>query len=206
MDFLKLSSSKGSLLNYGLSIPRSRSPVPREILFLPPGDQSKAMVLEGLDPWLKHFEKKKWTIVSPIAKDRKLFFRGSEKQIKPLIEKLRTQGVLSSSPIHLLGVSNGGISAFRVATLFPKYFKSITVVPGWPKPIDQARLKNILHLPINLIAGNDDTNWLSKAKATHEKIKDLGGRSKLEIIPGDHFAFRRLKPRILESIILDPHK
>ena len=102
----------------------------------------------------------------------------------------------------MFGVSNGGISAFRVATLHPERFHSITVLPGWPKPADEKRLANILNIPINFLVGEEDTCWRAKAEIFWAEIVELGGDATLEIIPGEgHMAFAKYPlDRLLEVI------
>lgn len=190
-------------IDYFFSQPKKIKTASRILFFLPPGDQSRAMVEEGLDPWLSYFQRKAWTVVSPVAPQGKLFFRGAEKHLVTFLQLLREQKNLQDVPMDLLGVSNGGISAFRIATLHPDLFHSLTVVPGWAKPADSARLKRLRKIPVNLLVGAEDKNWLLKSRDCFEKMKLLGGNVRLEVIEGgDHFVFRNVKPQHLEKLIL----
>jgi len=90
----------------------------------------------------------------------------------------------------LLGVSNGSLSAFRVATLNPERFHSITGLSGWPKPADENRLDTILHIPIHFLVGEMDSRWREKFEFFYDKISQMDGNASLEVIPGEgHMAF-----------------
>jgi len=198
-----ISGSRGKKLEFVLAVPDSSSkgmPL-KAMLALPPGDQSldEVMVFE---PWLSHFVERGWLICSPIAPDGKLFFRDSERYLPTIMDQVESQLEIAGGKFFLVGISNGGISAFRVGTLNPERFHSITVIPGWPKPVDEQRLDVLTKIPINFLVGELDSRWRLKAEQFSDRISKLGGDSHLEIVPGgDHMVFRDLRARNIEQII-----
>jgi len=69
---------------------------------------------------------------------------------------IKSQVIPAGGKFYLFGISNGGISVFRVATLNPERFHSSTVLPGWP---DENRLDKVLDMPINYLVGEIDSHW-----------------------------------------------
>lgn len=186
-----VTTPRGKKLEYLLSTPKnfhSGNSRPALLIF-PPGEQTRELALV-YQPWLPFFQGQGWVVVIPIAPDGNLFFRGSERYLPLLMDKVESEMSLYRGRFHLFGVSNDGISAFRVATLNPERFQSITVLPGWPKPADEKRLANILHIPLNFLVGEEDPPWRAKAETFWTKILEVGGEATLEIIPGEgHMAF-----------------
>lgn len=196
-------SPRGKIIEYYLSIPQNSNDNQdaRVILALPPGDQSKEAA-SVYDPWLSEITSSGWAVCTPTAPTGKLFFRGAETYIPGLMDEVTTFLRLPKVGFHIFGVSNGGVSAFRIATLNPERFKSLTVFPGWPKPADVARLDNLLHMPVSFIVGEDDIRWKSKSTHFHNKINNNGGDSVLEIVQNEgHMAFRNFPVKSLLRII-----
>ena len=139
----------------------------------------------------------------PVSLDGKLFFQGSERYVPYLMDRLQRELNLFGGKFYLLGVSNGGISAFRVATLNPERFHSITVMPGWPKPADEKRLDTILRIPINFAVGELDDRWRKKSEEFAGTLTKMGGDVYLEIIPLEGYAaFRSYPLEKLERFLL----
>jgi predicted esterase len=55
-----------------------------------------------------------------------------------------------------MGPSNGGITAFYVASLFPQYFVSITAFPGYLPDANAARIEAISKMCIHMFVGEND--------------------------------------------------
>ena len=75
------------------------------------------------------------------------------------MDHVESQVKLAGSKSYLFGVSNDGVSAFRMATLNPERFHSITIFPGWPKPADEKRFDSVSDIPINFQVGETDARW-----------------------------------------------
>ena len=183
MQFEQIQFGRESQVDFHIRIGNGGIDENKLILALPPGEQNhlEASVYEI---WLDDFQAAGWSTIIPVAMGEKLFWQGSERAIPNIVEHFEMQNNLSMAKFHLLGISNGGISSFRVATLDARRFTSITVIPGWPKPADQIRLEALKDVPVHFIVGQEDPRWLAKAEEFCKMIGDLGGKAELEIVAG----------------------
>ena len=199
-----LTTPRGKKLEYLLSLPKDfdAAKTYHTILAIPPGDQTKEYVA-AYESWFDYFAKQGWIVVSPVAPDGKLFFQGSERYLPYLMDQIQSEFKLDGDKFYLLGVSHGGNSSFRVGTLYPERFHSITVIPGWPKPADENRLENIVEVPVNFVVGEDDVRWRKKSEEFYETLKKMGGNVTLEYIPNEgHMAFQRYSFEKLKVLLL----
>ena len=199
-----LTTSRGKKLEYFLSLPENFSAgnTYRTILALPPGEQTKSFVDDYRD-WFDYFGKQGWVMVCPVAPDGKLFFQGSEQYLPYLMDHLLSELKPFGDRFYLLGVSNGGISAFRIATLQPDRFHSLTVMPGWPKPADEKRLEKLSGIPINFVVGENDDRWRKKSEEFTDTLSKLGGDVSFELIPaGGHLAFQSYSLARLKQLLM----
>jgi predicted esterase len=60
---------------------------------------------------------------------------------------------------HAAGPSNGGVSAFFIAALYPQFFKSVTGFPGYLPNATPARTKALSNMCIYMFAGEQDRDW-----------------------------------------------
>lgn len=160
--------------------PKKPAPV---MLLLPPGTQdfqmmSAAMVMFD-DATLKD---KPWVIICPEALDKSTFFTGSEAHMPALMADVESRVTVEGAKFHVVGISNGGISAFRVATNDPSKIASITTLPGYPHPTDASKLAKLKSIPVRLNVGSDDSmTWVDGARQTEAELKRLGGDVRLNI-------------------------
>jgi len=199
-----LTTPRGKQLEYFLGLPDEfdAEKIYRTILAIPPGGQTRELV-NAYSNWLDHFTKQGWVVVSPITPDGKLFFQGSERYLPYLMDHLQEEIKILGDKFFLLGVSNGGVSAFRVSTLHPERFHSITVIPGWPKPADENRLEKIIGIPVNFVVGEYDDRWRKKSEEFSETLTNMGGDISYEVIPLEgHMAFHVYPLDKLEELLL----
>ena len=100
--------------------------------------------------WQKVAESRGYIVILPAAPDDVLFYKGGEKIFPEFIVKMLADYKIQDNKFHSAGMSNGGISAFHVAALYPQYFWSITGFPGYLPDATPARLKNISKMCINM--------------------------------------------------------
>lgn len=84
---------------------------------------------------------------------------------------------------HIAGMSNGGLSAFYIASLYPQYFLSVTGFPGLLNDATAARLKALAGMCINMHVGELDPEWLSAMKQQSEELRSLGFKVRFTIEP-----------------------
>lgn len=202
--FKTLTTPRGKSLEYFLSLPKDfdKDKTYRTILAISPGAQTKEFVDTYLH-WFDYFAKRDWITVSPVAPDEKAFFQGSDRYLPYLMGQIQDNFMLEGNKFYLLGVSNGGISSFRVGTLHPERFHSITVMPGWPKPADENRLEAIVYVPVNFVLGEQDVRWLKKSEEFYQTLKKMGCNVTLEVVPSEgHMVFHSYSLDKLEKPLI----
>lgn len=179
----------GSTLSYKLGLPdgfdgAQTYPV---LLALPPGPQTREMVeASWVRYWASQASERGWVVVSPAAPPGRTFYDGAEALLPELICHVRATYNIEHDRLHLAGVSNGGRSAFRVATLSPHEFLSLTVLPGYPPTADdEARLNVLRHLPVSMYAGGADTHWVERMEHTADRLRALGTDVTTTVFPGE---------------------
>ena len=157
------------------------------LLALPPGGQDRATTEAVLSRvWVDEARSRGWVVISPVAPHDVLFFNGSEVFIPPLLDRLQKRYRVEGGKWQLAGVSNGGVSAFRVAVLSPSRFASITVFPGFANNHDvQAKLGSLKSIPVTMFVGGDDRGWVTATQETAARLRAAGGTATVEVRPGE---------------------
>ncbi|MFT7463876.1 MAG: hypothetical protein ACI9EF_002224 [Pseudohongiellaceae bacterium] len=157
------------------------------LIALPPGPQTREMVEASWTRyWGKQASQRGWIVVSPAAPQGQSFYSGAEKLLPALFQHIHETYNVEHGAFHLAGVSNGGRSAFRLATQSPDAFLSLTVLPGFPPTeADEARLGALIQLPVTMYAGGDDTMWVERMDKTAEQLRGLGVSVTTTVLPGE---------------------
>ena len=185
-EFRQIDLDEDTRLEYALVLPKGFDPARAypTVLVLPPGPQNRQMVLAAIAPWAAEARKRGWIVVSPAVPGFEMFFSGAERHLPHLLAALRRELRFEHDACHLFGLSNGGRSAFRVATLSPDDYLSVTVAPGFPLAVDEERLEVLTGKPVTLIVGSEDDGWLERSRETRTRLEALGIQAKLEELPG----------------------
>ncbi len=143
--------------------PGSTAPV---LLVLPPGPQDADMVNAGLSKVDPECRKQGWVVVSPEAPGGRLFYKGSEEYLPALLDEVKKTAVFEGGRVHMMGSSNGGLSALRFAIARPELVRSVILLPGgFASKEDAARIDRLKHIPVRLFVGSDDNvGWTDGAK------------------------------------------
>lgn len=192
--YYQMTMADGTLLQYGVVLPNNfvageTYPV---LLAFPPGRQTKEMVEAGMGYWGAEGQARGWVVVSPIAPNDTLFFQGSEQYLPEFVQRIEAIYPLEGGKLHVAGVSNGGISSFRIAIIMPERFASITAVPGFPQTSDFDKLDTLTHIPVTMYVGENDTSWVERMTATEAEIQRLGGQVSLTIVPNEGHVIQSL--------------
>jgi predicted esterase len=86
---------------------------------------------------------------------------------------------------HVAGVSNGGLSAFRIALDHPADFRSVLAVPGYPLPEDEGRLDRLSGHRVWMVVGELDEEWRAAAEQAREELKSLRIDATVTVAAGD---------------------
>jgi poly(3-hydroxybutyrate) depolymerase len=122
-------------------------------------------------------QRRGYIVVVPVAEDQdgQLFFQGGEQIFPQFLKRILSQYHIEGGKFHAAGASNGGISAFDIAALYPQYFLSITAFPGYlPKPT-AARIAAISALCIHMFVGElDPLGWQPAMQAETRVFQTQG--------------------------------
>ena len=203
--FEKLEVADGVVMNYAIIVPERLDIAGGHptLLALPPGGQDLQMVEVGLERWLPELEQRSWIVVSPASIGRQLYFKGAEQYLPALMDHIAGRYPVRDGKFYVFGISNGGISAFRLAVLHPDRVHSITVIPGYPVPLDFNRLGRIKDIPVSMIVGEQDGGWVEKSIAAQKRLEALGGNVSLEIVSrAGHRVFHQIAPEKVLDLML----
>lgn len=163
----------------------SRTPV---LLALPPGGQGRAEVDALLDRyWAPEGQRRGWVVISPEAPATGLFISGESARLLPgLLDVVTRWYPPEGGAVHLAGVSNGGLSAFRLALDHPDRIRSLLAAPGYPpESADQDDVASLATIPVLLVVGGEDSGWREAMEQTASDLRAGGGRARLIVSPGE---------------------
>jgi poly(3-hydroxybutyrate) depolymerase len=131
------------------------------ILAFPPGSQTMVMVMTTLvRNWAPEAQRRGYIVVIPAAPDEHLFSEEGDRIFPEFLNQLLAEYKIRDGKFHIAGMSNGGISAFHIAALYPKYFLSVTGFPGFLRDATPERMAALKGLCINMHAGEFDPDWV----------------------------------------------
>ena len=156
------------------------------VLAFPGGAQDP----DAVDRMIDHFfrdqaEKRGYIVVAPVAPNGKLFFEDGDRIFPAFLKQLLTEYHVRDQKFHAAGVSNGGISAFHVAALYPEYFLSITAFPGYLPEDTPAQRNAIAALCIHMFVGElDPLGWQPLMQSQAREFAAAGIAAQFSIEPG----------------------
>ncbi len=163
------------------------------VLALPPGQQDIGMATEIVRTHQTEALARGWVVVSPAAPGGELYFRGSETLIPGFLDFIESWVSPEGGGIHLTGISNGGISTFRVATQSPDRFRSVTTFPGFPaSDADIEALETLIDIPVHMFVGGRDLGWIDPMEETASRLTELGGDVTYEVFPDEGHVIQAL--------------
>jgi hypothetical protein len=195
----------GSEMSYVAVLPMGYSPEKTYpiAVALPPGDQSAAITENTVvSLYLREARERGWIVISPIAPRGRLLFDGAERRIPLLLFSLADRYRPEGDKYHLIGLSNGGISAFRLAIDQPNLFHSLLAFPGFPREAgDFRRLERLRGIPVRMIAGQHDVGWVEPMRDTDRRLRELGADVTLQVEPGEGHILGTVRGRRIFDIL-----
>jgi len=134
--------------------------------------------------WRDQAEQRGYIVVIPAAPDGQLFFEGGERIFPEFLTKILADYKIADSKFHIAGQSNGGISAFHVAALYPQYFWSVTGFPGYLPDATPARLGALAKMCINMHVGELDTGWKEEMQQQAAQFRAKGMTVRITVEKG----------------------
>jgi pimeloyl-ACP methyl ester carboxylesterase len=186
--------SDATKLDYTLVLPDGFDPAKTYpvLLALPPGGQDQETTDAVVDRvWKPEAKQRGWVVVSPVAPGALFYEPDSAKYIPELVQQLEAMFHPEGGKVHLAGVSNGGLSAYRAALDHPELYRDLLTFPGMP-PDTSDDLAKLKALPAADWVGELDSGWREAGEATIAKLQSLGDDATITVVPGES--------HILESV------
>ena len=89
-------------------------------------------------------------------------------------------------------MSNGGISAFYIAAMYPRYFLSVTGFPGYLRDATPERLDALAGLCINMHAGEFDPDWVEPMQEQAAAFRAKGFTVRMTVEKGQYHVISTL--------------
>lgn len=173
----KVADISGTKLEYKVVLPNGydASKAYPAILAFGGGSQDMQMVQATLRRnWLQPAESLGYIVILPAAPNGDLFFESGDRVFPAFIVKLLADYKVLQNKFHIAGVSNGGLSAFHIAALYPQYFWSVTGLPGFLDDPSPDHMRALLKLCIYMYAGEMDPGWLRSEMQEAAKFRSEG--------------------------------
>jgi poly(3-hydroxybutyrate) depolymerase len=193
----KAENIAGTTVHYKLILPNgydSAKAYPAVLAF--PGGPQNMDTVEGTveQNWREPAERLGYIVIVPAAPDGQLFFEDEGAKVFPeFLTKLLGNFKILDNKFHIAGVSNGGLSAFRIAASYPQYFWSVTGLPGYLLDATPARIRALAKLCINMYSGEMDTSWLESEKVQAAQFRAQGFTVEFNEEPGQGHVMRTLE-------------
>src|SRR3989454_6586767 len=168
----------GITIRYKIVLPNAYDP-PRAypaILAFAGGRQNLDAVNNMLERnWLPEAEARGYIIVSPIAPPNHFFFeQGADAIFPEFLDQILRDYKIEGGKLHIAGASNGGLSAFHIAAMYPQYFRSVTGFPGYLPDENNSRINALKPLCIYMHVGEQDPEWLIPMQRQSEMLREKG--------------------------------
>jgi len=152
------------------------------VLAFPPGGQDMRLVDGSLARnYRPEAERRGYIVVIPAAPDGEYFFDKGAQAFPGFLDQILRDYNVQGGKLHVAGNSNGGLSAFHIAALYPRYFVSVTGFPGLLEGATAAELAALKPLCIYMHVGDQDTGWLNQMRAQAQEFREKGFRVRLTV-------------------------
>jgi poly(3-hydroxybutyrate) depolymerase len=163
------------------------------VLAFPPGGQDMGMVDATLNQNFRaQAEQRGYIVVEPAAPNGMLFFAGGERVFPALLTKLIGDYKILDNKFHAAGNSNGGLSAFLIASRYPQFFWSVTGFPGYLEDGTPPQMAALGRMCIHMFAGELDSGWPEAMRDQAAKFRSAGYNVTFAIEKGQPHVIRTL--------------
>lgn len=94
----------------------------------------------------------------------------------------------AADTIVLTGASAGGVGVFHAALAMPGRVAAILAMPG--RASGEASLESLAGVPVLLMVGAHDRNWVTGSQSTAERLRAAGAQVELAVVPGQGHVLR----------------
>ncbi|MBL4688568.1 MAG: dienelactone hydrolase family protein [Nannocystaceae bacterium] len=153
------------------------------LIALPPGPQTKEMVVAGLERWATSMADDGWFVVSPVS-PHGTFFKESADILPEFLDAAGAAHGFEQEGLFLFGMSNGGLSAFALAIAETQRFRALVTIPGRPTEAGMSKVAALSEIPITMVVGaNDDSFWTDGAETAQAALVASGAHVTLQVLP-----------------------
>jgi acetyl esterase/lipase len=179
----------GTEIQYVLLVPEGRQQgVPGKVIVaFPPGGQDIDLAEQLVDEkYRDEALARDYVVVSPAAPSSGLYYSDGPAALVPeLLDAVEAMYPPEGGKFDLVGVSNGGLSAFRAAIAMPERFRSLVVFPGYsPDGADDPDLAKLAGIGVAMFVGGDDGGWREASETTEARLKAQGNTVELHVVEG----------------------
>jgi poly(3-hydroxybutyrate) depolymerase len=167
----------GMTIHYKLVLPKDYDPEKTypAVLAFPPGSQNMEMVMSTLERnWAREAQTRGYIVVIPAAPNGRSFAQDGAKVFPEFVDQLLRDYKIRDNKFYIAGMSNGGISAFHIAALYPQYFWSVTGFPGYLRDATPERVNALAKMCINMHVGELDEGWVKTMQEQAAEFRAKG--------------------------------
>lgn len=191
----KSGSFNGLTVRYKVVLPPNYDPAKAypAVLAFPPGGQEMDLVNATLaGNYRPEAEKRGYIVIEPAAPNGTLFFEGGERVFPVFLAKMLADYKIAGNKFNAAGNSNGGLSAFLIASTYPQYFWSVTGFPGFLDESTPQRLAALKGLCIHMFVGGSDSGWPEAMRDQSSTLKASGYNVTFNVEAGQPHVIRTL--------------
>lgn len=172
------------------------------ILHFAGGGQTLQIVERSTETdWRATAEQKGYIVISPAAPDGRLFFEEGARIFPSFIDHILKTYKVAGGKLHVTGHSNGGLSAFHVAAMFPQYVVSVTGYPGLLESASPEKLAALQPLCLYMHVGEKDTTWLRAMQGQYAQLQQRGANIRFAIEKGQEHRLDVTRDNLLNRLV-----
>ena len=155
------------------------------VLVFTGGGQDWNGVQRTLDAdWKDEAAKRGYILISPAAPTGFLFFEAGDVIFPAFLDRIRKDYRIAGK-LHIAGHSNGGLSAYHLASLHPGYFSTVTGYPGLLDSSEMGVAPALKPLCLYMHVGErDELGWTEPVRQEANALKQQGYRVQFTLEKG----------------------
>jgi poly(3-hydroxybutyrate) depolymerase len=198
----------GLELTYKVVLPLDFDPrrtYPAVLVFTGGGQQLGGAERTLQADWQAEGERRGYILIAPGTPNGQLFFDGADGVFPECLDAILRDYRIEGGKLHVAGHSNGGISAFHVATLHPQYVRTVTGYPGLLDGVsDPGRIQTLKAMCVFMHVGDRDPSWRSAMERQYDNLRRQGFRIQFTVEPNQVHRLRSqeigLSTRLFDQI------
>ena len=152
------------------------------VLVFTGGPQTLQMAGSTLETdWRQEGERRGYILISPGSPNGALFFEDADRIFPEFLDQIFRDYKIKDGALHIAGHSNGGLSAFHVAGLYPKYFSTVTGYPGLLGGSDLEHAQALKSKCLFMHVGDRDSDWMAAMQSEARTLSQEGFKIRLTV-------------------------